>query len=134
MSEPVRKEPVMETITTKGVAMSRLGFGTFRMPGAAAQSVVESALALGYWHIDTAAMYENEAAVGSTIAASGVTRTELFVTTKVWHDQLALDIRLDDEDRAAIAALPRTSASCGRPLRRSGKLSSEICQRIGIGG
>jgi hypothetical protein len=48
MSEPVRKEPVMETITTKGVAMSRLGFGTFRMPGAAAQSVVESALALGY--------------------------------------------------------------------------------------
>jgi 2,5-diketo-D-gluconate reductase B len=38
----------METITTQGVAMSRLGFGKFRMPGAAAQSVVESALALGY--------------------------------------------------------------------------------------
>jgi 2,5-diketo-D-gluconate reductase B len=91
MPEPVRKEPVMETITTQGVAMSRLGFGTFRMPGAAAQSVVESALALGYRHIDTAAMYENEAAVGSAIAASGVARTELFVTTKVWHDQLAPD-------------------------------------------
>jgi diketogulonate reductase-like aldo/keto reductase len=107
MSEPVGKEPVMETITTKGVAMSRLGFGTFRMPGAAAQSVVESALALGYRHIDTA-------------ATPGATRTELFVTTKVWHDQVAL-IRLDDEDRAAIAALPKTSASCARPLRRSGK-------------
>jgi hypothetical protein len=74
----------METITTQGVAMPRLGFGTFRMPGTAAQSVVERALALGYRRIDTAAMYENEAAVGAAIAASGVTRTELFVTTKVW--------------------------------------------------
>ena len=81
----------METITTQGVAMPRLGFGTFRMPGAAAQPVVESALALGYRHIDTAAMYENEAAVGAAIAASGVARAELFVTTKVWHDQLAPD-------------------------------------------
>jgi len=81
----------METITTQGVAMPRLGFGTFRMPGAAAQPVVESALALGYRHIDTAAMYENEAAVGGAIAASGLARSELFVTTKVWHDQLAPD-------------------------------------------
>ena len=81
----------METITTQGVAMPRLGFGTVRMPGAAAQPVVESALALGYRHIDTAAMYENEAAVGAALAASGVARTELFVTTKVWHDQLAPD-------------------------------------------
>lgn len=78
----------METITTQGVAMPRLGFGTFRMPGADAQPVVESALALGYRHIDTAAMYENEAAVGAAIATSGVARDELFVTTKVWHDQL----------------------------------------------
>lgn len=78
----------METITTQGVAIPRLGFGTFRMPGADAQPVVESALALGYRHIDTAAMYENEAAVGAAIATSGVPRDELFVTTKVWHDQL----------------------------------------------
>jgi diketogulonate reductase-like aldo/keto reductase len=42
-------------------------FGTFRVPGAAAQSVVVSALALGYRHIDTAAMYENEAAVGAAV-------------------------------------------------------------------
>ncbi len=78
----------METITTQGVAIPRLGFGTFRMPGTDAQPVVESALALGYRHIDTAAMYENEAAVGAAIATSGVARGELFVTTKVWHDQL----------------------------------------------
>lgn len=78
----------METITTPGVAIPRLGFGSFRMPGADAQPVVESAIALGYRHIDTAAMYENEAAVGAAIATSGVARGELFVTTKVWHDQL----------------------------------------------
>ncbi|MFG1321225.1 aldo/keto reductase [Xanthobacter autotrophicus] len=81
----------MEAITTQGVAIPRLGFGTFRMPGADAQPAVESALALGYRHIDTAAMYENEAAVGAALAASGVARDKLFVTTKVWHDQLVPD-------------------------------------------
>src|ERR1700722_13371787 len=81
----------MDTIKTQGVAIARLGFGTFRMPGGDAQPVVESAIALGYRHIDTAAMYENEAAVGFAIAASGVNRNELFVTTKAWHDQLAPD-------------------------------------------
>ncbi|MCQ8241648.1 aldo/keto reductase [Rhizosaccharibacter radicis] len=78
----------METITTRDVSIPRLGFGTFRMPGGGCQPVVESALALGYRHLDTAAMYENEAAVGAAIAASGLARDALFVTTKVWHDQL----------------------------------------------
>jgi aldo/keto reductase family protein len=64
------KDIIMETITTQGVAIPRLGFGTFRMPGTDAQPVVESAIALGYRHIDTAAMYENEAAVGAAIAAN----------------------------------------------------------------
>jgi 2,5-diketo-D-gluconate reductase B len=79
----------MDTVKTQGVAIPRLGFGTFRMPGGGAQPVVESAIALGFRHIDTAAMYENEAAVGAAIAASGIRREALFVTTKVWHDQLA---------------------------------------------
>lgn len=79
----------MDTIETQGVTIPRLGLGTFRMPGAGAQPAVESALSLGYRHIDTAAMYENEAAVGTAIAGSGIHRRELFVTTKVWHDQLA---------------------------------------------
>ncbi|KAA0686462.1 aldo/keto reductase [Neorhizobium sp. P12A] len=79
----------MDTIETQGVAIPRLGLGTFRMPGVSAQPAVESALSLGYRHIDTAAMYENEAAVGTAIAGSGIHRRELFVTTKVWHDQLA---------------------------------------------
>ena len=79
----------MKTIETQGVAIPRLGFGTFRMPGNDCRPVVESALALGYRHIDTAAMYDNEDAVGDAITASGISRTDLFVTTKVWHDQLA---------------------------------------------
>ena len=79
----------MKLIRTRGIEIPRLGFGTFRMPGGESQPVVESAIALGFRHIDTAAMYENEAAVGAAIAASGVKREQLFVTTKVWHDQLS---------------------------------------------
>src|ERR1700727_3260583 len=78
----------MKRIQSRGVHIPRLGFGTFRMPGGESQPVVESAIALGFRHIDTAAMYENETAVGAAIAGSGVKRDELFVTTKVWHDQL----------------------------------------------
>jgi 2,5-diketo-D-gluconate reductase B len=81
----------MKMIRTQGVDIPHLGFGTFRMPGGDAQPVVESAIALGFRHIDTAAMYENETAVGAALAASGVKREELFVTTKVWHDQLSPD-------------------------------------------
>ncbi|WP_017256595.1 aldo/keto reductase [Pseudomonas tolaasii] len=69
--------------------MPELGFGTFRMPGDDCRAVVESALALGYRHIDTAAMYDNEAAVGQAIKHSGIPRDEVFLTTKVWHNQLA---------------------------------------------
>jgi 2,5-diketo-D-gluconate reductase B len=87
----LERSVAMETIETQGVSIPRLGFGTYRMPGEGARPVVESAIALGYRHIDTAAMYENEAAVGAAIAASGVKRAELFVATKVWHDQLAPD-------------------------------------------
>jgi 2,5-diketo-D-gluconate reductase B len=79
----------MQSFQTQGVAIPRLGFGTFRMSGNGSQPVVERVLELGYRHIDTAAMYENEDAVGAAIRASAVSRGELFVTTKVWHDQLA---------------------------------------------
>jgi 2,5-diketo-D-gluconate reductase B len=84
----------MESLRTQGIAMPRLGFGTFRMPGGDCQPVVESALALGYRHIDTAAMYENEDAVGDAIAASGIARADLHVTTKVWHTNLQPDALL----------------------------------------
>jgi 2,5-diketo-D-gluconate reductase B len=81
----------MDTITTQGIRLPKLGLGTFKMTGDACRAAVESALALGYRHIDTAEMYGNEAPIGEAIAASGVARAELHVTTKVWHDHLTRD-------------------------------------------
>src|ERR1700722_8871500 len=63
----------------------KLGLGTFRMTGAVCQAAVESALALGYRHIDTGQMYGNEDAVRAAIAASGIRRAEIFLTGKVCH-------------------------------------------------
>jgi 2,5-diketo-D-gluconate reductase B len=78
----------MEVLKTQGIELPRLGFGTFRMPGGGCQPVVESALELGYRHFDTAEMYQNEEAVGAAIAASGLAREQLHLTTKVWHENL----------------------------------------------
>jgi len=81
----------MESLKTQGISLPRLGLGTFRMQGDVCRATVESALALGYRHIDTAEMYANEEAIGPAIAASGVARKDLHVTTKVWHENLAPD-------------------------------------------
>ena len=81
----------MEYLQTQGIRLPRLGLGTFRMQGDACRAAVESALGLGYRHIDTAEMYGNEDAIGVAIAASGVARKDLHVTTKVWNENLAPD-------------------------------------------
>jgi 2,5-diketo-D-gluconate reductase B len=81
----------MEHLQTQGISVPRLGLGTFRMQGEVCRAAVESALALGYRHIDTAEMYGNEDAVGAAIAASRVPRGDLHVTTKVWNENLAPD-------------------------------------------
>lgn len=69
-----------------GMKMPRLGFGTWQLEPDAAEEMVAVAIETGYRHIDTAQMYENEAAVGKGIAASGVSPDDLFVTTKVAND------------------------------------------------
>jgi 2,5-diketo-D-gluconate reductase B len=79
----------MEHLQTQGISLPRLGLGTFRMQGEVCRAAVESALGLGYRHIDTAEMYGNEDAIGAAIAASGVARGDLHVTTKVWNENLA---------------------------------------------
>ena len=84
----------MEKINTQGVAIPRLGLGTYRLEDGTGQPMIERAMALGFRHIDTASMYGNEATVGAAIAASGIDRNELFVTTKVWYDELAPDAML----------------------------------------
>ena len=73
------------TVTlNNGVEMPILGFGVFQIPAEQTQQVLEQALATGYRHLDTAASYGNEEAVGAAIKASGVAREQLFVTTKLW--------------------------------------------------
>ncbi|HEX2858194.1 MAG TPA: aldo/keto reductase [Propionibacteriaceae bacterium] len=66
-----------------GVAVPQVGFGVFQIPPDATRDAVESAIAAGYRHIDTAAAYNNEAGVGAAIRASGIPREEFFVTTKL---------------------------------------------------
>jgi 2,5-diketo-D-gluconate reductase B len=82
---------IMESLNTQGISLPRLGLGTFRMQGDVCRAAVESALALGYRHLDTAEMYANEEAIGPAIAASGIARKDLHVTTKVWNENLAPD-------------------------------------------
>jgi 2,5-diketo-D-gluconate reductase B len=81
----------MLKLRTQGIDLPRLGLGTYRMQGDICRAAVESALGLGYRHIDTAEMYGNEDAVGAAIAGSGIMREDLHVTTKVWHENLAPD-------------------------------------------
>jgi 2,5-diketo-D-gluconate reductase A len=70
-----------------GIEIPQLGFGVFQVPPEDTQETVEEALATGYRHIDTAAAYRNERGVGAAIAASGIPREEIFVTTKLWNSQ-----------------------------------------------
>lgn len=68
--------------------MPTLGFGTWRLRGRDCEQGVADALTAGYRHVDTAAMYENEEEVGRGLQASGVERSEVWLATKVWFDQL----------------------------------------------
>lgn len=70
-----------------GHAIPQLGFGVFKVDPAETERIVSEALEAGYRHIDTAAIYGNEEGVGRALAASGIPREELFVTTKLWFDQ-----------------------------------------------
>ena len=79
------------TITTHGMHMAKLGLGTWKMYGADCTRSVLRALDMGYRHIDTAQMYDNEGAVGEALAHTSVPRGEIHVTTKVWHENLAPD-------------------------------------------
>ena len=81
-----------------GHHIPQLGYGVFRVPPADTERAVAEALEVGYRHIDTAAIYGNEEGVGAAIAASGIPRDELFITTKLWNDR-----HDGEEPRAAIA-------------------------------
>ncbi|MBW3512748.1 2,5-didehydrogluconate reductase DkgB [Janthinobacterium sp. NKUCC06_STL] len=77
--------------TTNHTAIPEIGLGTFRLQGQVVIDSVTTGLDVGYRHIDTAQIYGNEAEVGQAIAASAVPRDELFVTTKIWIENLQRD-------------------------------------------
>src|ERR1700750_1442356 len=83
-----------------GVEIPQVGFGVFQVPPDETQRAVETALAAGYRHIDTAAAYRNERGVAAGIAASGVPREEIFLTTKLWNTDQGFDSTLAAFDKS----------------------------------
>jgi 2,5-diketo-D-gluconate reductase A len=87
------------TITLNdGSTIPQLGFGVFKVDPDETERIVSDALEVGYRHIDTAAIYGNEIGVGRAIAASGIPREELFVTTKLWNSDQGTQSAFDAID------------------------------------
>jgi diketogulonate reductase-like aldo/keto reductase len=79
----------MEFVEANGARIPAVGLGTWDLRGGTCIRIVEQALQLGYRHIDTAEMYENEREVGEGLRASRVKRSEVFITTKIWPTHFA---------------------------------------------
>ncbi|MFD3457012.1 aldo/keto reductase [Streptomyces sp. NPDC058691] len=86
--------PIPHLTLNNGVTMPQVGFGVFQVPDDATAAAVTTALESGYRSVDTAAIYGNEAGVGQALAASGIPRDELFVTTKLWNADQGYDSTL----------------------------------------
>ena len=78
-------------VLNNGVRMPQLGFGVFQIPDAETTEAVAAALAAGYRSIDTAAIYGNETGTGRALAESGIAREDLFITSKLWIDDLGYE-------------------------------------------
>ncbi len=98
-------------MSAHGARIPLLGLGTWDLRGRVCTDMVQAALNLGYRHIDTAEMYDNERAVGDGLRASGVKREDVFLTTKIWPAHFAA------------ADLPRAAADC---LARLGVSSVDL--------
>jgi diketogulonate reductase-like aldo/keto reductase len=90
----------MFDVSANGAVIPALGFGTFRMPEADVLRIVPKAIKTGFRHIDTAQIYENEAAVGQAILDSGVPRKDIFLTTKVWVSNYKHDAFIKSVDES----------------------------------
>ena len=77
-----------------GSTIPQIGLGTYQAAGDETARTVETAIGIGYRHIDTAMIYRNEAGVGAGMRASGVPRDQIFVTTKVWNTDQGHDAAL----------------------------------------
>lgn len=100
---PPTQETAVPTVTlNNGVRIPQLGFGVFQLSSEESQRVVEDALAAGYRHIDTTAACGSEATVGAAIAASGISREEMFVTAMVPNGEQATVSKAFENSRAAL--------------------------------
>ena len=121
-----------------------LGFGTWELPGENAREPVEMALKAGYRHIDTATIYKNHEVIGEVLASSGIDRKELFITTKLWRD----DMKAEDVEMAVEIALeelkipyidlylihwPNKNVDMNKTLEEMGKLKQNgLIKSIGV--
>ena len=97
------QEPAVPNVRlNNGVTIPQLGFGVFQVPPDETQRIVEDALEVGYRHIDTAAAYRNEAGVGAAIAASGIPREEVFLTTKLRNGEQGMAKEAFETSRQAL--------------------------------
>src|ERR1700757_4215042 len=104
---PVSANVTAPAVEAQGARIPLVGLGTWDLRGRVCARIVENALRLGYRHIDTAEMYDNEREVGEGVRASGVKREDVFVTTKVWPSHFAPK----DLQRAAKKSLARLRLS-----------------------
>jgi diketogulonate reductase-like aldo/keto reductase len=105
MSTPADQLPSLALGSNERIP--QLGFGVFQVPAKETEQTVSEALSVGYRHIDTAAAYRNEGPVGQAIRASGLSRDEIFLTTKCWND----DQGYEQAKRACRASLERLEMS-----------------------
>jgi 2,5-diketo-D-gluconate reductase B len=93
----------MNFVEANGARIPAIGLGTWELRGRTCARLVEQALRLGYRHIDTAQVYENEREVGEGLRGSGVKRDEVFITTKIWTSHFTPN----DLERSAKESLAR---------------------------
>jgi 2,5-diketo-D-gluconate reductase B len=94
-------------VDAHGARIPLIGLGTWELRGPTCARMVEQALRLGYRHVDTAVLYDNEGEVGEGLRASGIEREEVFITTKVWPSDFApRDLERSAEDSLARLRLP----------------------------
>ena len=97
----------MHSVESHGAKIPLVGLGTWQLSGDTCVKIVREALKIGYRHVDTAAMYGNEAEVGEGIRGSDIPRDQIFLTTKVWREDLgAKDFRRSVEDSLTKLGLP----------------------------
>ncbi len=105
-----------------GDSIPQLGIGVFKVDDDECERVVSEALEVGYRHIDTAQMYENEETVGAALDAHDVPRDEVFLTTKIWHNRLQHDDLLqslqESVNRLRVDAVALAAAAGEGPVER----------------